>query len=174
MPIGISSNRPRAAAPASRSRGYHCSGVAILRPSASGLTAVVWVVPVVAAAAEDSAAAAELPEAAERVVLAEPLGQAEGAAVEAVLAAAGLHGGGDRLAGLGRVGGDYRLEPEQAAVLGALGGAHLGAVERRGQSSFGQPPAFLAHELVLLAAVQASSVALRRCAASTAACWRST
>src|SRR5882672_287823 len=38
MPIGISSNRPRAAAPASRSRGYHASGVAILRPSASVTT----------------------------------------------------------------------------------------------------------------------------------------
>src|SRR5258705_10013823 len=38
MPIGISSTRPRAAAPASRSRGYHASGVAILRPSASVTT----------------------------------------------------------------------------------------------------------------------------------------
>src|ERR1700692_3671613 len=38
MPIGISSNRPRAAALASRSRGYHASGVAILRPSASTTT----------------------------------------------------------------------------------------------------------------------------------------
>src|SRR5450759_3849614 len=37
MPIGISSKRPRAA-PASRSRGYHASGVAILRPSASVTT----------------------------------------------------------------------------------------------------------------------------------------
>src|SRR5471030_2488074 len=38
MPIDISSNRPRAAALASRSRGYHASGVAILRPSASVTT----------------------------------------------------------------------------------------------------------------------------------------
>src|ERR1700724_1768360 len=38
MPIGISSKRPRAAALASRSRGYHSSGVAILRPSASVTT----------------------------------------------------------------------------------------------------------------------------------------
>src|ERR1017187_9821740 len=32
MPIGISSKRPRATALASRSRGYHASGVTILRP----------------------------------------------------------------------------------------------------------------------------------------------
>src|ERR1700730_10952691 len=38
MPIGISSKRPRAATLASRSRGYHASGVAILRPSASVTT----------------------------------------------------------------------------------------------------------------------------------------
>src|SRR5712671_6653991 len=38
MPIGISSKRPRAAALASRNRGYHASGVAILRPSASVTT----------------------------------------------------------------------------------------------------------------------------------------
>src|SRR5665811_420380 len=38
MPIGISSKRPRAAALASRSRGYQISGVAILRPSASVTT----------------------------------------------------------------------------------------------------------------------------------------
>src|ERR1700712_3394710 len=38
MPIGISSKRPRAAALASRSLGYHDSGVAILRPSASVTT----------------------------------------------------------------------------------------------------------------------------------------
>src|SRR6266851_2033407 len=38
MPIGISSKRPRAAALASLSRGYHTSGVAILRPSASVTT----------------------------------------------------------------------------------------------------------------------------------------
>src|ERR1700733_13916930 len=38
MPIGISSNRPRAAGLASRSRGYHASGVAIRRPSASVTT----------------------------------------------------------------------------------------------------------------------------------------
>src|ERR1700688_1343136 len=38
MPIGISSKRPRTAALASRSRGYHASGVAILRPSASVTT----------------------------------------------------------------------------------------------------------------------------------------
>src|ERR1700686_2731702 len=38
MPIGINSNRPRAAASASRNRGYHASGVAILRPSASVTT----------------------------------------------------------------------------------------------------------------------------------------
>jgi len=35
MPIGINSKCPLAAALASRSRGYHWSGVAILRPSAS-------------------------------------------------------------------------------------------------------------------------------------------
>ena len=39
-----------------------------------------------------------------------------------------------------RVGGDDRLEPEQAAVLGALGGAHLGAVERRGQPALRAAP----------------------------------
>src|ERR1700694_2581943 len=38
MPFGISSKRPRAAALAFRSRGYHASGVAILRPSASVTT----------------------------------------------------------------------------------------------------------------------------------------
>src|SRR6266581_4403296 len=38
MPIGISSKRPRTAALASRSRGYHANGVAILRPSASVTT----------------------------------------------------------------------------------------------------------------------------------------
>src|ERR1700722_7948940 len=38
MPIGISSNRPRTAAPASRNLGYHASGVAILRPSANVTT----------------------------------------------------------------------------------------------------------------------------------------
>src|ERR1700680_4698175 len=38
MPIGIRSKRPRAAALASRCRGYHTSGVAILRPSASVTT----------------------------------------------------------------------------------------------------------------------------------------
>src|ERR1700722_5859723 len=38
MPIGISSNRPHAAGLASRSRGYHASGVAIRRPSASDTT----------------------------------------------------------------------------------------------------------------------------------------
>src|ERR1700738_3700978 len=38
MPIGMSSKRPRAAALASRSRGYHDNGVAILRPSASATT----------------------------------------------------------------------------------------------------------------------------------------
>src|ERR1700692_2349465 len=38
MPIGISSKHPRAATLASRSRGYHASGVAILRPSASVTT----------------------------------------------------------------------------------------------------------------------------------------
>src|SRR5712664_3232884 len=38
IPIGISSKRPRTAALASRSRGYHFSGVAILRPSASVTT----------------------------------------------------------------------------------------------------------------------------------------
>src|SRR5450756_2576442 len=38
MPIGISSKRPRTAALASRSRGYHASGVAIRRPSASVTT----------------------------------------------------------------------------------------------------------------------------------------
>src|SRR5450631_4895796 len=38
MPIGISAKRPRAAALASRSRGYQASGVAILRPSASVTT----------------------------------------------------------------------------------------------------------------------------------------
>src|SRR6202158_5173078 len=38
MPIGIRSKRPRTAALASRSRGYHASGVAILRPSASVTT----------------------------------------------------------------------------------------------------------------------------------------
>src|SRR6267378_5501863 len=38
MPIGISSKRPRAASFAFRSRGYHTSGVAILRPSASVTT----------------------------------------------------------------------------------------------------------------------------------------
>src|SRR5476651_1723674 len=38
MPIGISSKRPRASALASRNRGYHLSGVAILRPSASVTT----------------------------------------------------------------------------------------------------------------------------------------
>ena len=53
------------------------------------------------------------------------------AAVKAVLAAARLDRGGDRLARLAGVGGDDGLEPEQAAVLGALGGAHLGPVERR-------------------------------------------
>src|SRR3984957_2989535 len=35
MPIGINSKRSRAAALAARQRGYHASGVAILRPSAS-------------------------------------------------------------------------------------------------------------------------------------------
>src|SRR6266853_4787338 len=38
IPIGISSKRPRTAALASLSRGYHTSGVAILRPSASVTT----------------------------------------------------------------------------------------------------------------------------------------
>src|ERR1700676_4051014 len=38
MPIGINSKHPRAATLASRSRGYHASGVAILRPSASVTT----------------------------------------------------------------------------------------------------------------------------------------
>src|ERR1700730_14080389 len=38
MPIGISSKRPRVVALASRSRGYHASGVAIRRPSASVTT----------------------------------------------------------------------------------------------------------------------------------------
>src|SRR5580700_8641940 len=38
MPIGMSSNRPRAAGAASSNRGYHTSGVAILRPSASVTT----------------------------------------------------------------------------------------------------------------------------------------
>src|ERR1700674_1231209 len=38
MPIGIRSKCSRAAALASRSRGYHASGVAILRPSASVTT----------------------------------------------------------------------------------------------------------------------------------------
>ena len=77
------------------------------------------------------------------------------AAVEAVLPASGLDGGGDRLARLGSVGGDDGLEPEEASVLGALGGAHLGAVERRGQPSLPKAPVFLAHELVLVPAVQA-------------------
>ena len=78
------------------------------------------------------------------------------AAVQAVLAAAGLHGGGELLAGLARVGGDDGLEPEQAAVLGALGAGHLGAVQRRGQAALGQSPAFLADEPVLVAAVEAA------------------
>ena len=77
-------------------------------------------------------------------------------AVKAVLAPARLHGGGDRLAHLAAVGGDDGLEPEQAAVLGALGGAHLGPVERRPQPALGQPPALLAHELVLVPAVEAA------------------
>src|ERR1700686_2852408 len=38
MPFAISSKRSRTAALASRSRGYHASGVAILRPSASVTT----------------------------------------------------------------------------------------------------------------------------------------
>src|ERR1700682_4164582 len=38
MPVGIRSKRPHAASFASRSRGYHASGVAILRPSASVTT----------------------------------------------------------------------------------------------------------------------------------------
>src|SRR6267154_6013819 len=38
MPIGMRSKRPRTAALASRSRGYHASGVAILRPSVSVTT----------------------------------------------------------------------------------------------------------------------------------------
>src|SRR5712691_4165495 len=38
MPIGMRSKRPRTAALASHSRGYHASGVAILRPSASVTT----------------------------------------------------------------------------------------------------------------------------------------
>src|SRR5882757_2242727 len=38
MPIGMRSKRPRTAALASRSRGYHASGVAILRPSANVTT----------------------------------------------------------------------------------------------------------------------------------------
>src|ERR1700680_350725 len=38
MPIGIRSKCSRAAALASRSRGYHASGVAIRRPSASATT----------------------------------------------------------------------------------------------------------------------------------------
>src|ERR1700681_4081750 len=38
MPIGIRPKCSRAAALASRSRGYHASGVAILRPSASVTT----------------------------------------------------------------------------------------------------------------------------------------
>ena len=83
------------------------------------------------------------------------------AAVQAVLAAAGLHGGGERLAVLRAVGGDDELEPEQAAVLGALGVAHLGAVERRGQPALGQSPAFVADEPVLVAAVAAGARAPR-------------
>ena len=85
----------------------------------------------------------------------QPLADDHPAAVKAVLPAPGLDGGGDRLARLAAVGGDDGLEPEQAAVLGALGGAHLRPVERRPQAALGQPPAFLAHELVLVAAVQA-------------------
>ena len=85
----------------------------------------------------------------------QPLADDHPAAVQAVLPAPGLDGGGDRLAHLAAVGGDDGLEPEQAAVLGALGGAHLRPVERRPQAALGQPPAFLAHELVLVAAVQA-------------------
>ena len=52
------------------------------------------------------------------------------------------------------VGGDLELEPEQAAVLGALRVAHLRAVQRRPQAALRQPPALLAHEPVLVAAVQ--------------------
>ncbi len=46
-------------------------------------------------------------------------------AVKAVLPAAGLDGGRDRLARLRAVGGDDGFEPEQAAVLGASGVLHL-------------------------------------------------
>ncbi len=94
------------------------------------------------------------PERAREPSAVEPLPDDHPAAVKAVLAAARLHGGGDRLADVGAVGGDDGLEPEQAAVLGALGGAHLGAVERRGQAPFREPPVLLADELVLVPAVQ--------------------
>ena len=76
------------------------------------------------------------------------------AAVQAVLAAAGLDGGGELAAGLAVVGGDDELEPEQAAVLGAFGVGHLGAVERRGQAALGQSPALRRDEPVLVAAVE--------------------
>ena len=96
------------------------------------------------------------PERAREPAAVEPLADDHPAAVKAVLAAARLHGGGDRLAHLAVLGRDHRLEPEQAAVLGALGGVHLRPVERRDQPALGQSPALLAHELVLVPAVQAA------------------
>ena len=84
----------------------------------------------------------------------EVLAHVHPAAVQPVLAAAGLHGGGERLACLCVVGGHDDLKPEQAAVLGALGVSHLSAVERRPQPALGQAPALLADEPVLVAPIE--------------------
>jgi hypothetical protein len=99
----------------------------------------------------------ERPERAREATAVKALADDHPSAVQSILAPPRLHRGGYRLANLRTVGGDHCFEPEEATVLSSLGSAHLRAVERRPQTALGESPALLAHELVLVAAVQASS-----------------
>ena len=81
-------------------------------------------------------------------------------AVKVVLAAAGLHSGGDRLARPRAVGGDYGLDPEQAAVLGPPGALHLGAVERQRHAGAPQRRVLVVRESLLVATERAAGVLL--------------